>query len=70
MKVLDKLSLKQLLFDDLEEITLPADILVDDTNSGIEAPQDPRFQIAKKMDEFVQRAADVCSILGTLNKVY
>ena len=64
------MSIKQLLFDDLEEISLPADILVDGTNSGIEAPQDPRFQIAKKMDEFVQRAADVRSILGMITRAY
>ncbi len=53
------MSLKQLLFNDLEEISLPADILLDDANNAVEAPQDPRFQIAKQMDEFVQRAADV-----------
>lgn len=58
------MSLKQLLFDDLEEISLPADILVDDANSDVEAPQDPRFQIAKQMDNFVQRAADVWFVLG------
>ena len=59
MRVLDSMSLKQLLFNDLEEISLPADILLDDANNAVEAPQDPRFQIAKQMDEFVQRAADV-----------
>lgn len=53
------MSLKQLLFDDLEELVLPADILVDPANSHIEAPQDPRFQISKRMDVFVTKAADV-----------
>ncbi len=59
MKVLGTMSFKKLLFDDLEEIVLPADILVDPANGNIEAPQDPRFQILKKMDAFVTRAADV-----------
>lgn len=53
------MSLKQLVFDDLEEISLPADILVDDSNNEVEAPQDSRFQIAKQMDDFVKKAADV-----------
>lgn len=53
------MSFKNLLFDDLEEIVLPADVLVDPANGDIEAPQDPRFQIKKKMDAFVTRAADV-----------
>ena len=64
MKVLGNMSLKQLLFDDLEEVSLPADVLVDDKNDDVEAPQNPRFQIAKQMDEFVTRAADVRSAFG------
>ena len=59
MRVLGSMSIKQLLFDDLEEIVLPADILIDATNSDVEAPQDPRFQVAKKMDIFVTRAGQV-----------
>ena len=59
MRVLGTISLKQLLFDDLEELVLPADVLVDPANGDIEAPQDPRFQISKKMDAFVTKAADV-----------
>lgn len=51
--------MKQLLFDDLEELVLPADVLIDPANGDIEAPQDPRFQISKKMDAFVTKAADV-----------
>ena len=53
------MSFKQLLFDDLEDTVLPASILVDPANSDVEAPQDPRFQILRKMDLFVTRAADV-----------
>lgn len=59
MRVLGTISLKQLLFDDFEELVLPADILVDPANYDIEAPQDPRFQISKTMDAFVTKAADV-----------
>lgn len=58
MRVLGTISLKQLLFDDFEELVLPADILVDPANGDIEAPQDPRFQISKRMDAFVTKAAD------------
>ena len=53
------MSFKQLIFNDLEEIVLPADILVDTTNSEIEAPQDARFQIAKRMEAFVARVGQV-----------
>lgn len=52
------MSFKQLLFDDLDEVVLPADLLLDLTNGEVEAPQDPRFQIAKNMDAFAIRAAD------------
>ena len=59
MRVLGRMSFKQLLFDDLEETVLPADLLVDPSNGDVEAPQDPRFQILKRMNDFVTRAADV-----------
>lgn len=58
MRVVGTISLKQFLFDDLEELVLPADVLIDPANSEIETPQDPRFQIAKRMDAFVTKAAD------------
>ncbi|KAL6720174.1 N-alpha-acetyltransferase, non-catalitic subunit [Lecanora helva] len=58
MKFLGTMSFKQLLIDDLEEIVLPADALVDPRNGDVEAPQDPRFQMMKRMDDFITRAAD------------
>ena len=61
MRVLGTISSKQLLLDDFAEIVLPADILVDPANGDIEAPQDPRFQISKRMDAFVTTAANVSS---------
>lgn len=59
MKILGTMSIKQILFDDLAEIVLPADILIDPQNSEVEVPKDPRFQIAKGMDIFVARAGQV-----------
>jgi len=59
MKILGTMSIKQLLFDDLAEIVLPADLLLDPQNSEVEVPKDPRFQIAKRMDIFVARAGQV-----------
>ena len=59
MRILGSLSIQQFIFDDLEEIVLPADILVDPANTSVEAPNDLRFQIAKKMDVFVGRCGEV-----------
>ena len=61
MKVLDRMSVKQLLFDDLEEISLPASILIDPKNDEWEAPQHPRFQVNAKMETMIARSADVSS---------
>ena len=55
------MSIKELIFEDLAEIVLPADTLVDYTNVDIETPQDPRFQIARKMDDYVMRVGQVRS---------
>lgn len=57
--MLANFSFEQVMLDDLEEIVLPADVLVDQTNSDAEAPQDPRFQIAQRMNDFILRAANV-----------
>ena len=66
MRVLGTMSFKQLVFDDLEEIVLPADVLVDSANGDVEVPQDPRFQMAKRMNDFVTRAADVSLSIGKM----
>ena len=65
MKVLRTISIKQLLFDDLEEVVLPADILLDPINSDVEAPHDPRFQIARKMEAFLTKLGPV-NVLSTM----
>ncbi|KAI9880490.1 MAG: hypothetical protein M1830_002842 [Pleopsidium flavum] len=68
MKILGTMSIKQLLFDDLSEIVLPADLLLDSQNSEVELPKDPRFQIAKRMDIFVARAGQsYIEVLRALN---
>lgn len=64
MTVLDRISVKGFLLDNLEEVTLPASILVDLANENVEAPQDPRFQINIKMDTLLARCADVSIILS------
>ncbi|KAI9662182.1 MAG: hypothetical protein M1829_006164 [Trizodia sp. TS-e1964] len=56
MKILGNMSIKQILFDDLAETVLPADVLLDLGNSEIEVPHDPRFQISKLMESFIERA--------------
>ncbi|KAI9752782.1 MAG: hypothetical protein M4579_005488 [Chaenotheca gracillima] len=56
MKVLGRLSVKQLLFDDLAEAALPADAMLDQSFSEVELPSDPRFEINKRLEAFVVRA--------------
>ncbi|MCJ1390800.1 hypothetical protein MMC18_003661 [Xylographa bjoerkii] len=55
MRVCGETSFTQFIFDDLAELVLPADLLVDMANHDVEAPQSQKFQIAKRMDEFVDR---------------
>lgn len=52
-------SIKRFVFNDLGQIVLPANMLIDPANDLVEAPHDPRFQIARKMEAFVLRAAEV-----------
>ena len=59
MKVLGRTSIKRFIFQDLEEISTPVGMLVDPINEEVEAPQNPRFQIAKRMDLFVGRVGQV-----------
>ena len=59
MKVLGRMSIKQLILGDLEEIVLPGSILVDNKNDEWEAPQHPRFQINAKMETLISRSVDV-----------
>ncbi|KAL8632754.1 hypothetical protein Q9189_001459 [Teloschistes chrysophthalmus] len=58
MKILGTVTITKLIFDDLEELVLPADILLDPANGDVEAPHNPRFQIAQAMREHVLRIGD------------
>ena len=53
------MSVRQLVFDDLAEMVAPAHILIDPSNDRVEAPKAPGFQIMKRMEIFVGRAAQV-----------
>ncbi len=59
MKVLGKITITKLIYDDLAELVLPADALLDPANGNVEAPHDPRFQMAREMGAFVLRIGDV-----------
>ena len=52
-------STKQMLFDELADLVLPADILLDPANHEVEVPQDPRFHMARIMDKFTTRVVQV-----------
>jgi len=67
MTVLGKMSIRQLLDDDLSSLVLAEDPLLDPKNDDIEVPHDPRFNIAKRMETFRERAAhSYLDILRTL----
>jgi hypothetical protein len=57
--VLGRMSIRQLLDDDLTSLVLPEDQLLDPMNDEIEVPHDPRFNMAKRMEVFRSRAAQV-----------
>lgn len=57
MVILGRLSIRQVLDDDLSIAVLPSSNLLDPANDEIEAPNHPRFLIAHHMELFRQRAA-------------
>ena len=57
------MTITKFVFDDLGEIVLPSDVILDPSNSNVEAPFDPRFQIAKEMRAFVLRVGDVSFLI-------
>ena len=59
MKVLGRITIRKFVFDDFEEVAMPANILIDTANELAEAPQGARFKIFRLMDSFVMRVADV-----------
>jgi hypothetical protein len=67
MMVLGKMSIRQLLDDDLSSLVLAEDPLLDPKNDEIEVPHDPRFIMAKRMETFRERAAhSYLDVLRTL----
>ena len=65
--VLGKMPIRQLLDDDLSSLVLAEDPLLDPKNDEIEVPHDPRFNMAKRMETFRERAAhSYLDILRTL----
>ena len=62
--VLGDLTVKEFVTDDLEELVLPASWLLDPNNDDVEAPRDPRFQVAQKMKGFIGRAGSVNALLA------
>ncbi|EEH43449.2 uncharacterized protein PADG_08374 [Paracoccidioides brasiliensis Pb18] len=59
MKILGSVAVKDFFFDALAEIVLPDSRLLDPENEEVEVPSDSRFQIAKHVDNFVKRAAQL-----------
>ncbi|KAH6851288.1 Mak10 subunit, NatC N-terminal acetyltransferase-domain-containing protein [Chaetomium sp. MPI-CAGE-AT-0009] len=57
MVILGRLSIRQVLDDDLSIVVLPSSILLDRDNDSVEAPHHPRYAIAHQMELFRQRAA-------------
>lgn len=60
LKVFGAMSVKDFLYDDLTELVLPTSRLLQREDVEIEVPSDPRFQLAKTMDGFIKRVAQVC----------
>lgn len=58
--ILGKVPVKKFLYDDLAELVLPWSVLLQANTDEVELPSDPRFQIAQKMEGFVQRFSQVC----------
>lgn len=57
MVILGRLSIRQVLDDDLSIVALPCSILLDPANDAVEAPHHPLYAIAHQMEVFRQRAA-------------
>ncbi|TVY62254.1 N-alpha-acetyltransferase 35 NatC auxiliary subunit [Lachnellula suecica] len=58
MIMLGKMSIRQVLDDDLSSTVLPANQLLNRANDEIEFPNDPRFKMAENMELFRSRAAN------------
>jgi N-alpha-acetyltransferase 35, NatC auxiliary subunit len=59
MVVLGSYSIRQILDHDLSIVVLPCAPQIDSTYDSIEVPSDPRHQVAKQMETFRQRVAEL-----------
>ncbi|THV49810.1 hypothetical protein BGAL_0178g00170 [Botrytis galanthina] len=67
MIILGKMSIREVLDDDLASLTLPANQLLDRINDEVEVTHDPRFHMAQRMELFRSRAANTyIDILRTM----
>ncbi|KAI1965877.1 N-alpha-acetyltransferase, non-catalitic subunit [Ophidiomyces ophidiicola] len=57
LRVLGSKSIKQFVYEDLTDHVLPWSMLLDKRNEAVEVPSDPRYQIVKQMNAFVERVA-------------
>ena len=69
-KIAGEVLHEHLLMYDLQELVLGGDDLLDPQNWNVEIPSDPRYQLARKIDNFVQRAVDVCKELANFPSVW
>ena len=60
-KVIGKIEIHSALRQDIGEYTLHDSYILDEGNDLIEAPQDPRFKIARILMDFFRRVYDVRS---------
>lgn len=58
MKIVGSVPVKQFFFHDLAELVLPCSPLLEE-HEDVEMPSDPRFKMAKIMDAFVKKTAQV-----------
>ncbi|KAF7885002.1 hypothetical protein EAF00_010820 [Botryotinia globosa] len=67
MVILGKMSIREVLDDDLASLTLPGNQLLDRINDEVEVTHDPRFHMAQRMELFRSRAANTyVDILRTM----
>lgn len=69
MQIIGSVPVKQFLFHDLAELVLPSSPLLEE-HEDVEMPLDPRFKMAKLMDAFVKKTAQVGICSGHLLEAY
>lgn len=65
-RVFERLSVKEFVVADLEELVLPASWLIAPMAYEVEAPHDPRFEVIRKVDAFLTQAGEVGNFLIVL----